>query len=123
MTTVAPTRTTAPTPAPSIDVRRLRAVLYVRISDDPEGLEKGVERQEADCRTYAEAQRLRGRRGVPRELHSTFGPSTIPHRLLSELTEQDRSAVTHDDDSYAVIGRRSDWAMNRQSSSQQDLKI
>lgn len=33
----------------------LRAVLYVRISDDPEGLEKGVDRQEADCRVYAEA--------------------------------------------------------------------
>nr|WP_201761664.1 MULTISPECIES: recombinase family protein [unclassified Nonomuraea] len=34
----------------------LRAVLYVRISDDPEGAEKGVDRQEADCRAYAEAQ-------------------------------------------------------------------
>ena len=33
----------------------LRAVLYVRISDDPEGTEKGVDRQEADCRAYAEA--------------------------------------------------------------------
>ena len=33
-----------------------RAVLYVRISDDPEGLERGVDRQEADCRAYAEAQ-------------------------------------------------------------------
>ncbi|MFL0459231.1 recombinase family protein [Kytococcus sedentarius] len=30
-------------------------VLYVRISDDPEGTEKGVERQEADCRDYAES--------------------------------------------------------------------
>jgi DNA invertase Pin-like site-specific DNA recombinase len=35
-----------------------RAVLYVRISDDPEGTEKGVDRQEADCRAYAEAQGL-----------------------------------------------------------------
>lgn len=34
---------------------RLRAVVYVRISDDPEGTERGVDRQEADCRTYAEA--------------------------------------------------------------------
>lgn len=33
-----------------------RAVLYVRISDDPEGSEKGVDRQEADCRVFAEAQ-------------------------------------------------------------------
>jgi site-specific DNA recombinase len=32
-----------------------RAVLYVRISDYPEGLEKGVDRQEADCRAFAEA--------------------------------------------------------------------
>lgn len=32
-----------------------RAVLYVRISDDPEGLEKGVDRQEQDCREYARA--------------------------------------------------------------------
>lgn len=33
----------------------LRAVVYVRISDDPEGSERGVDRQEADCRAYAEA--------------------------------------------------------------------
>ena len=33
----------------------VRAVRYVRISDDPEGTEKGVDRQEADCRAYAEA--------------------------------------------------------------------
>src|SRR5699024_10468174 len=33
----------------------LRAVVYVRISDDPEGIERGVERQEADCRAYAAA--------------------------------------------------------------------
>ncbi|MDR1186115.1 MAG: recombinase family protein [Bifidobacteriaceae bacterium] len=31
----------------------LRAVVYVRISDDPEGTERGVDRQEADCRDYA----------------------------------------------------------------------
>ena len=37
----------------------LRAVLYVRISDDPEGLEKGVDRQEADCRAYAKAHGMR----------------------------------------------------------------
>ncbi|SJN34383.1 Mobile element protein [Microbacterium esteraromaticum] len=33
----------------------LRAVMYVRISDDPEGTERGVDRQEADCRAYATA--------------------------------------------------------------------
>ncbi|RXW33489.1 recombinase family protein [Propioniciclava flava] len=33
----------------------LRAVVYVRISDDPEGTERGVDRQEADCRAYATA--------------------------------------------------------------------
>jgi site-specific DNA recombinase len=33
----------------------VRAVLYVRISDDPERTEKGVDRQEADCRAYVEA--------------------------------------------------------------------
>ena len=32
-----------------------RVVLDVRISDDPEGLEKGVDRQEADCRAFAES--------------------------------------------------------------------
>ena len=34
----------------------LRAALYVRISDDPEGLEKGVDRQDADCRAFAESR-------------------------------------------------------------------
>lgn len=34
---------------------QLRAVVYVRISDDPEGTERGVDRQEADCRAYAAA--------------------------------------------------------------------
>ena len=33
----------------------MRAVVYVRISDDPEGTERGVDRQEADCRAYAAA--------------------------------------------------------------------
>ena len=33
----------------------VRAVVYVRISDDPEGTERGVDRQEADCRAYAAA--------------------------------------------------------------------
>ncbi|MFT4034962.1 MAG: recombinase family protein [Patulibacter sp.] len=37
---------------------RRRAVLYVRISDDPEGVERGVARQETDCRDFAEAQGL-----------------------------------------------------------------
>ncbi|WP_312722627.1 recombinase family protein, partial [Mobilicoccus sp.] len=55
MTTATPTRTPAPTTSPSPDAQPTRAVLYVRISDDPEGLEKGVERQEADCRAYAES--------------------------------------------------------------------
>ncbi|WP_246840121.1 recombinase family protein [Auritidibacter sp. NML130574] len=34
-------------------VSPLRAVVYVRISDDPESTERGVDRQEADCRAYA----------------------------------------------------------------------
>lgn len=33
----------------------LRAVVYVRISHDAEGTERGADRQEADCRAYAEA--------------------------------------------------------------------
>jgi DNA invertase Pin-like site-specific DNA recombinase len=33
-----------------------RAVVYVRISDDPEGTERGVDRQEADCRAFAAAR-------------------------------------------------------------------
>ena len=33
----------------------MRVVLYVRISSDPDGLEKGVDRQEADCRALAVA--------------------------------------------------------------------
>ena len=36
-------------------VSPLRAVVYVRISDDPESTERGVDRQEADCRAYAVA--------------------------------------------------------------------
>ena len=55
MTPATPTRTIAPTLSPKPTAQRTRAVLYVRISDDPEGLEKGVERQEADCRVYAES--------------------------------------------------------------------
>ena len=55
MTTAIPTRTPAPSTSTSPAAQRVRAVLYVRISDDPEGLEKGVERQEADCRAYAES--------------------------------------------------------------------
>lgn len=46
---------TRPALSPSTAGQRVRAVLYVRISDDPEGLEKGVERQEADCRAYADS--------------------------------------------------------------------
>jgi len=34
-------------------VESRRAVVYVRISDDPEGSERGVDRQEEDCRAYA----------------------------------------------------------------------
>lgn len=34
---------------------RLRVVLYVRISSDPDGLEKGVDRQEADCKALAKS--------------------------------------------------------------------
>jgi len=33
----------------------LRAVVYVRISDDPESTERGMDRQEAACRAYATA--------------------------------------------------------------------
>jgi DNA invertase Pin-like site-specific DNA recombinase len=33
-----------------------RVVVYVRISDDPEGTERGVDRQEADCRANAAAR-------------------------------------------------------------------
>lgn len=34
-------------------VESRRAVVYVRISDDPEASERGVDRQEEDCRAYA----------------------------------------------------------------------
>ena len=34
----------------------MRAVVYVRISDDPEGTGRGVDRQEADCRAFAAAR-------------------------------------------------------------------
>lgn len=47
----------------------LRVVVYVRISDDPEGTERGVDRQEADCRAYATARGwevVRGRASPPR---------------------------------------------------------
>ncbi|AAT89951.1 hypothetical protein ATY41_03330 [Leifsonia xyli subsp. xyli] len=37
---------------------RRRAVLYVRISDDPHGLERGVDRQEEDCRAVAATEDL-----------------------------------------------------------------
>ena len=34
----------------------LRAAVYVRLRDDPEGTARGVDRQEADCRAYAAAR-------------------------------------------------------------------
>lgn len=55
MTTATPTLMARTTTVPSTAACRVRIVLYVRISDDPEGLEKGAERQEADCRAYAES--------------------------------------------------------------------
>ncbi len=41
--------------AKNTEAAALRAVVYVRISDEPEGTERGVDRQEADCRAYAAA--------------------------------------------------------------------
>ena len=38
------------------DTPPLRAALYCRISEDPQNLQAGVERQKADCRAYAERQ-------------------------------------------------------------------
>ncbi|RCS62089.1 recombinase family protein [Microbacterium sp. JB110] len=50
------TRTvTYPCSRPTGSASSPRAVVYVRISDDPEGSERGVDRQEADCRAYAAA--------------------------------------------------------------------
>ncbi|HZK05619.1 MAG TPA: recombinase family protein [Actinomycetaceae bacterium] len=58
-------------------IKTPRAVLYVRISDDPEGLEKGVDRQEADCRAFAESHGYEVVR-VFRENHtSAFKQRTI----------------------------------------------
>ncbi|RRD44336.1 recombinase family protein [Buchananella hordeovulneris] len=37
----------------NVETVPLQAVVYVRISDNPEGTERGADRQEADCRAYA----------------------------------------------------------------------
>lgn len=73
-------RTRVRKPQQQQEAEPVRAVLYVRISDDPEGTEKGVDRQEADCRAYAEAHNMTvvdvgdGRLRVRAELLRDGGP-------------------------------------------------
>lgn len=52
-------------------------VFYVRISDDPEGLEMGVERQEPGCRAYAESLGFEVVEGLRADDTSVFKQCTI----------------------------------------------
>lgn len=77
----------------------LRAVVYVRISDDPEGTERGVDRQEADCRAYAEAHGWEVAAVFRENDTSAFKQRTITlpsgERVRRVIRPQFRAMLTH----------------------------
>ena len=85
----------------------VRAVVYVRISDDPEGTERGVDRQEADCRAYAAAHGWEVA-GVFRENDtSAFKQRTITlpsgERVRRVIRPQFRAMLKHLDSGEAQV--------------------
>ena len=85
----------------------LRVVVYVRISDDPEGSERGVDRQEADCRAYAAAHGWEVA-GVFRENDtSAFKQRTITlpsgERVRRVIRPQFRAMLKHLADGQAQV--------------------
>ena len=84
-----------------------RAVLYVRISDDPEGLEKGVDRQEADCRAFAESHGYVVERVFRENDTSAFKQRTITlasgERVRRVIRPQFRAMLKHLDADEAQV--------------------
>src|SRR5690625_4750596 len=85
----------------------LRAVMYVRISDDPEGTERGVDRQEADCRAYATAHSWEVAAVFRENGSSAFKPRTITlpsgERVLRVVRPQFRAMLKHLTDGQAQV--------------------
>ncbi|HIY64827.1 MAG TPA: recombinase family protein [Candidatus Agrococcus pullicola] len=85
----------------------LRAVVYVRISDDPEGTERGVDRQEADCRAYAAARGWEVVAVFRENDTSAFKQRTITlpsgERVRRVVRPQFRAMLTHLNDGQAQV--------------------
>ncbi|MCQ9367590.1 recombinase family protein [Brevibacterium sp. 50QC2O2] len=85
----------------------LRAVVYVRISDDPEGTERGVDRQEADCRAYAAAHGWEVSAVFRENDTSAFKQRTITlpsgERVRRVVRPQFRAMLTHLADKQAKV--------------------
>ncbi|WP_186369019.1 hypothetical protein [Rothia kristinae] len=73
----------------------------------------GVDRSDCDM-----PLRFRRAQHVRAEQHHVTGP----HRALAELAEQDRTAVTHDDELHAVIRDRADRTVDRAGSRENGLE-
>ncbi|WP_223881139.1 recombinase family protein [Nesterenkonia ebinurensis] len=84
-----------------------RAVVYVRISDDPEGGECGVDRQEADCRAYAAAHGWEITAVFRENDTSAFKQRTITlpsgERVRRVIRPQFRAMLTHLADGQAQV--------------------
>ena len=85
----------------------LRAVVYVRISDDPEGTERGVDRQEVDCRAYAEAHGWEVAAVFRENDTSAFKQRTITlpsgERVRRVIRPQFRTMLKHLTDGHAQV--------------------
>ena len=85
----------------------LRAVVYVRISDDPEGTERGVDRQEADCRAYAAAHGWEVVAVFRENDTSAFKQRTITlpsgERVRRVIRPQFRTMLKHLTDGHAQV--------------------
>lgn len=85
----------------------LGAVVYVRISDDPEGTERGVERQEADCRAYVAARGWKVVSVFKENDTSAFKQRTITlpsgERVRRVIRPEFRAMLKHLDDGRAQV--------------------
>ncbi|WP_448262788.1 recombinase family protein [Microbacterium aurum] len=85
----------------------VRAVMYVRISDDPEGTERGVDRQEADCRAYVAAHGWEVAAVFRENDTSAFKQRTITlpsgERVRRVIRPQFRTMLKHLSDGHAQV--------------------
>ncbi len=95
----------------------LRAMVYVRISDDPAGSERGVDRQEADCRAYAAAHGWQVAAVFRENDTSAFKQRTITlpsgERVRRVIRPQFRAMLKHlaDDQAQVMIAYDLDRAV------------